>query len=51
MIKFIYVEVMWLVHNVVAHPVSGVLMLFRWIPGVDKLANWVHEVSAPAEDI
>ncbi len=33
----------WLFHNVVAHPVCGAL----WFAGVTRLADAIHEATAP----
>lgn len=39
-------EVMWAIHNIVAHPVSEVLHWF----GFDRLGSLIHDATVPPHE-
>ena len=39
-------ELMWLVHNCIAHPIAGVL----WLCRCTRLADWMHDVTMPKQE-
>lgn len=38
-------NLMWLLHNAVAHPVAG----FFWFAGLTKVGNFIHDKTLPEE--
>ena len=36
-------DVMWAIHNIIAHPVSEVC---HWI-GMDRFGGWLHDATVP----
>lgn len=46
-------HLMWMVHNLIAHPVSEIVHLFGLItPGnyLERLSNWIHDVTVPEHE-
>jgi hypothetical protein len=37
------VRLAWLTHNLIAHPVAGVL----WALGFDRAGDWIHDRISP----
>lgn len=55
MIDFIKTEVQWLLHNVVGHPIAGVLWTASNVAEVlsnrlDEAGDMIHRVTCPDED-
>lgn len=51
--KWLYLESMWAVHNLVAHPVSQLLWwcsLCGVLHPVAALGDWLHDVTVPVHD-
>ena len=48
--RFVYVEICWALHNLVAHPamqVLRVISLFGLIKPIDQFGNWLHDATTP----
>lgn len=39
-------DLMWALHNIIAHPLSEILY---WI-GFDDLGNWIHDHTVPEHE-
>lgn len=46
----LYIECMWAIHNLVAHPISQILYMmsgFGYIKLLDDMSNFIHDVTVP----